>query len=380
MPDSDELKEQRKELVQGLIDEANRKLVGGYTEFSASFANVYTKLGPNIASLDAAVTLRAIACMDPEQARIYVEHKRPLRVNGASVEVAYLDMALSAVSYMDPEQIREFVAAHPRDLEIISDEDYSFRRGEYTPTLNEESSVELAYPELLIVAMRHKDLSLPVRRKWIRNGLSLPGHSLDVGECMKVIATEHLGLDKREAAKYKLLGLLHDTGKLEVESEYLGTEKELDDAGWRSMVQHPSRGQKIIKAVSKYARTEYDQKILADAADAARWHHENFDGSGYPDKIGGKDLPLAARVLRIADFWSAARAHRSYSPSMPTEVAVEEGKRCSGQTYDEGMLRDYQKANPRYDRWKRGSRVEFDPEICEGGEVFEVLAKTRKSA
>jgi hypothetical protein len=376
MADRDGLKEQRRELVKSLIAEADRKLEGGYTEFSADFAGAYTRLGPRLGSLDASVTLRAVSCMEPEQARAYVEQKQPLKVNGASVEVAYLEIALNAVSYMTPEQTREFVAAHPSDLEVISDEDYAFRKGAYKPSLGDDSSVELAYPELLIVAMRHKDLSLDVRREWIRNGLSLPGHSLNVSEDMLIIASEYLGFGKREAAKYELFGLLHDLGKLEVDPEYLGSGKQLDDAGWASMKQHPSKGQEIIKSLSRYARTEYSRRILAEAAEATRWHHENFDGSGYPDKISGDNIPLAARILRIADFWSARTAHRSYSSSMPVELAVEEGKRCSGQPHNERVLREYQeKVDPRYTRWQRGPEMEFDPEICRRGEVFEVLAK-----
>lgn len=373
---NNKLRKQRRKLIRELIDEADKKLSGGYLGFSSEFSPDYIRLGPRIASLDASVTLRAIYCMDPKQARTYVKQKQPLKINGSSIEVAYLEMVLNAVSYMKPKQARQFVDIHPNDLEILSDEDYAFRKGIYKHFLGEGSATELAYPELLMVVMRHKDLSMPVGRKWIRNGLSLPGHSLDVGEDMKIIAGEYLGLNEKEAVEYELFGLLHDAGKLEVESEYLGTENILDEKGWASMMQHPSKGESIITALVRYAGTEYGKKVLSDAAKAARWHHENFDGSGYPDRISGKDIPLAARILRIADFWSAARAHRSYSPSMSREAAIEEGKRCSGQPYDEDILRRHQETtDPRYDRWKKGPEMEFDPEICKGGKVFEVLAE-----
>jgi len=381
MANSDGLKKQRRRLIKGLIKEADRKLEGGYSNFSGNFVSDYLRLGPQLASLDASVTLRAISCMDSRQAREFVENKKPLKVDGRGVEVAYLDMALNAVSYMTPRQAKEFVVNHPYDLELIEDKDYDFRKEAYKPSLGSDSATELACPELLIIAMRHKDLSLPIERKWIRNGLSLPGHSLDVGEDMRIIAKEHLGLDEKETAKYQLFGLLHDLGKLEVESEYLGSTKKLDEKGWASIRQHPSKGQEIIKSLSRYARTEYCKEVLAEASGITRWHHENFDGSGYPDNISGADIPLAARVLRIADFWSARTAHRSYSSSMPAEVAAEEGKRCSGQAYDEGILKDYQKKkDPKYDRWKRGPEMEFDPEICGGGEVFDVLVKAKQRA
>lgn len=373
---SDNLKKQRRELIKSLIAEADKKIEGGYSEFSSKFAPSYVKLGVQLSSLDASVTLRAIECMEPDQAKEFVENKQPLKVNGKGVEVAYLEMALNAVSYMNTEQAKKFIHNHPNDLEIISDEDYAFRKGVCKPSLGNNSSFDIVYSDLLIVAMRHKDLSLNVGRKWIRNGLSLSGHSLDVGKSMKIIAKDHLGLSEKEAARYELFGLLHDTGKLEVESEYLGSGNKLDRKGWDSMKQHPSKGQEIIETLARYAGTEYSQMTLTEAAKTARWHHENFDGSGYPDKISGENIPLAARVLRIADFWNARTAHRSYSLPMPTEVAVEEGKRCSGQDYNESVLKDYQeKIDPKYDRWKRGRELEFDPEICYKGQVFEVLAK-----
>lgn len=364
----------RKELVRELVSEADNKLPGGYSEFSSDFAGYYAKMGPMLASLDAAVTLRGVSCMEPEQARRFIAEKSPLNVMKGSVEVAYLELMLNVTSYMTPEQAAQFVEAHPRDLEIISDKDFAFRRG--TLRLSFGSREELAYSGILVVAMRLKDLSLPVDREWIQNGLSLSGHSLDVGENMYAIA-KHLGLSDEEVAEYRFHGVVHDTGKLAVEAEHLGSDKPLDECGWENMRQHTSRGETIIQGMAGYARTDHGRRLLTRASRLARWHHENYDGSGYPDGISKDEIPLGARALRIADFWDAATAHRSYRPAMSPETAIEEGKRCSGQPYDENLLRTHQeRADPRFARWQKGPQMEFDPEICRGGRIFEMLADT----
>ncbi len=87
---------------------------------------------------------------------------------------------------------------------------------------------------------------------------------------------------------------------------------------------HAQRGYEILK----------DVKIQDDIADGAHYHHERFDGKGYPSGLSGKDIPLVARIIAVADAFDAMSSTRSYRKKLPLDFIMQEIDRCTGTQFD----------------------------------------------
>lgn len=133
-----------------------------------------------------------------------------------------------------------------------------------------------------------------------------------------------LSLDAKEVAHLGRCGLLHDVGKLQTPEHILGAPRELDDSEWHIMKRHAIEGESMLAA----------DPVLGHLAPAARSHHERFDGSGYPDQLAGHDIPMAARVVSVADSFNAMIARRPYRTPITPTLAMEELERMSGTQFD----------------------------------------------
>jgi len=122
--------------------------------------------------------------------------------------------------------------------------------------------------------------------------------------------------------------LLHDIGKIEISREVLNKPKKLNQSEWEMLKQHPQWGADIIRPI----------KTLQGSLDIILYHHENYDGTGYPKGLKGTDIPLGARILRIIDSYDAITTNRPYKEGMSKEQAVEELARYSGTHYDPIIL------------------------------------------
>ena len=123
---------------------------------------------------------------------------------------------------------------------------------------------------------------------------------------------ERLGLD---AATLDLLGhgaLVHDVGKIGIPDAILNKPAPLDDDEYAVMQQHPSFTAAIMRPLVRFRAF----------AEIAAWHHERWDGGGYPDGLAGEDIPLLARIVAIADAWDAMTGDRIYRKGMPVEKAL----------------------------------------------------------
>jgi cyclic di-GMP phosphodiesterase len=135
---------------------------------------------------------------------------------------------------------------------------------------------------------------------------------------------EHAGLDPTELVALRDGARLHDLGKLSVPSEILGKDGSLEAVEWDSVHGHTKAGRAIVEAV-----------VAADATLAAiTWHHERWDGAGYPDKLSGEAIPMAARITAIADVLSAMVSGRAYRRAHPWEEAVAEIRDTFGTAFD----------------------------------------------
>ncbi|KAB2967126.1 MAG: response regulator [Thermoanaerobaculia bacterium] len=138
------------------------------------------------------------------------------------------------------------------------------------------------------------------------------GHSQRVGALSARLAIE-LGERREEADRLRLGGLLHDIGKVAVPESILHKPGRLTDEEFRQVMTHPVVGWEICR------RLRSAQPVL----DVIRWHHERFDGSGYPDGLAGKAIPWSARILSLADALDALTSERPYRASLSVADGLE---------------------------------------------------------
>ncbi len=121
------------------------------------------------------------------------------------------------------------------------------------------------------------------------------------------------GLSEEDAEHMGVMSILHDIGKLFVPDDILKKAGPLDDEEWKIMKLHPEHGVRILG----------DDSFYSLAAEISLGHHENFDGSGYPRGIKGEDIPLSARIVKLADVFDALTTRRPYKDAWPLEKAME---------------------------------------------------------
>jgi HD-GYP domain-containing protein (c-di-GMP phosphodiesterase class II) len=128
-------------------------------------------------------------------------------------------------------------------------------------------------------------------------------HSERVQNLSSIIGTAY-GINDEELAALKIAASFHDIGKIGIPDHILLKPAKLDESEWEKMQQHSEIGEKII------ASTELDG--AAHAARVIRHHHENYDGSGYPDGLAGASISVCSRIITIADNYDAMAVTRSY--------------------------------------------------------------------
>ena len=149
------------------------------------------------------------------------------------------------------------------------------------------------------------------------------GHSGRVAEYSTEIAKRY-GYNSKEQSYIYIMGLLHDVGKIGVPDTVITKKGSLTDDEYNAMKKHPEIGANILKNI----------KEMPELAIGARWHHERFDGSGYPDGFAGDEIPEAARIIAVADAYDAMTSFRSYRDALAQEKVRAEIERCSGTQFD----------------------------------------------
>jgi len=152
-------------------------------------------------------------------------------------------------------------------------------------------------------------------------------HSLRVGEYSGRIA-EALGLEGRELEKIKQGAYLHDIGKVMVAPEILNKPAELTEEEREMVQQHGEIGYQILKSLEEYQ----------ELAEMVLYHHERWDGEGYPQGLKHQEIPLGARIICVADAYEAMTAHRPYRETRSKEAAIEELRRCAGSQFDPELV------------------------------------------
>lgn len=148
-------------------------------------------------------------------------------------------------------------------------------------------------------------------------------HSEKVAEYAQQICF-NLGVDEHMAKMAYLAGLLHDVGKIGVPESILTKPGPLTDPEYQIIKSHPEIGVQILGSM----------KNMEEILEVIKYHHERYDGDGYPAGKKGKDIPLLSRVLAVADSFEAMTSDRSYRKSFSMDKAIDEIKRNSGTQFD----------------------------------------------
>jgi diguanylate cyclase (GGDEF)-like protein len=129
-----------------------------------------------------------------------------------------------------------------------------------------------------------------------------------------------LGLSKEDAERVGTASTIHDLGKLRLRDDVLLNPGKLNEREWEQMRQHPHHGERLIG----------DSPMFAIERTVARWHHERWDGSGYPDGLQGEEIPIEARIVAVADAFDALTTERPYKVAWTVREAFDEITRMKG--------------------------------------------------
>ena len=144
------------------------------------------------------------------------------------------------------------------------------------------------------------------------------GHSVRVAEYSREMMRRMGGSEQEQEDVYRI-GLLHDIGKIGIPDVIISKASGLTDEEYGLIKSHPVIGADILKNISEIPEIDV----------GARWHHEKYDGTGYPDGLKGKEIPMMARLIGVADAYDAMASKRSYRDVLPQETVrreIEEGK------------------------------------------------------
>ncbi|MBQ7585239.1 MAG: HD domain-containing protein [Desulfovibrionaceae bacterium] len=149
------------------------------------------------------------------------------------------------------------------------------------------------------------------------------GHSARVAKYAKEIAKRAAFNESRQDQIY-MIGLLHDVGKIGVPDEIINKPGRLTDEEYAVIKTHPVVGAKILQSIEE----------MPKLVTGARWHHERFDGRGYPDGLKGEEIPEEARIIAVADAYDAMTSNRSYRKELAQEYVRAEMVKGQGSQFD----------------------------------------------
>ena len=154
------------------------------------------------------------------------------------------------------------------------------------------------------------------------------GHSQKVSAYAVMIA-QALGLSSADVEEIRLAGLLHDIGKVGIPEAILNKSGPLDACEWETMKTHTDLGARILEPLKPMGRIR----------EMVRHHHEFYDGTGYPQRLEGEQIPHGARVIAIADAYDTITSERTYKKARTPEDAFAELERCAANQFDPEIVR-----------------------------------------
>ena len=153
------------------------------------------------------------------------------------------------------------------------------------------------------------------------------GHSTRVTE-LTVNLARQMGITDPDLTNIRYGALLHDIGKIGIPDAILFKRGPLTETEWRTMRLHPIYAQQVLSHIP----------YLASAVDIPYYHHEHWNGSGYPHGLAGEQIPLAARIFTLADVWDSLCSHRPYHTSWPKSKVIAYVQEQAGQLFDPAIV------------------------------------------
>ena len=183
-------------------------------------------------------------------------------------------------------------------------------------TNTSEFSILIRYTKALSTALGYRDMMTRM-------------HSDRVCELAMEIGVRY-GLSPDDLAALRVGAAFHDVGKIGIPDHILMKPGRLDDAEWRAMKRHTEIGENIMLST--------ELPGCEQAARVIRGHHEHYDGGGYPDGMAGKDIPICARIISIADSYDAMAVPRSYNRAMKHGTIMDVLHRETGVKHDPDLM------------------------------------------
>jgi len=209
------------------------------------------------------------------------------------------------VESSDTEALQQKVRELSAQLEEAEKRERDFRRLEASLLMGQVQTVEV-----IVGAIEAKD-------EYTR------GHSRRVAELSDMIGAI-LKFDSSRLWKLHIAATLHDVGKIGVYNTSLRKESRLDDREYLQLKEHPEIGERILRNVDQFF----------DIAQVVRWHHERYDGKGYPDGLRGDEIPIESAIMCVADAFDAITTKRTYNKPRTVEQAIEEIMEHSGTQFN----------------------------------------------
>jgi HD-GYP domain-containing protein (c-di-GMP phosphodiesterase class II) len=174
-------------------------------------------------------------------------------------------------------------------------------------------------------------------------------HSAAVSQWATDIATQ-MKLSEHEVNVTQLASLMHDVGKIGVPDEVLNCPGKLDPIAWAMVETHSQNGHKILSSIDQFA----------ELATVVLYHHERYDGCGYPVGAAGEAIPLISRIICVADSYSAMVSDRPYRKRLPISVAKAELEKCKGAQFDPHVVDCFLEILEEHDeRYQQGEAADF---------------------
>lgn len=159
------------------------------------------------------------------------------------------------------------------------------------------------------------------------------GHTARV-RLLSLAIGRQLGLEESALEELSLAAVLHDIGKIGVPDEILQKQGRLDAEEYAVMTHHPRHGAEILGLI----------ETMAPLLSSVRNHHERFDGNGYPDRLVGEEIPLAARIIAVADAYDAMATDRPYRKALSRDAALAELRQHVGSQFDPEVVSAFEAA------------------------------------